>query len=102
MQKVDVGSVDGSGELRIIVETSFVFSPVVSGAPVVCKFFDIVEWNAVVPADVWQLVWPASLGYAVAQIINVRLGNCDLKGTNLRSLLDLTNHAHNSSQLALR
>src|SRR4029077_16068937 len=59
VEEMNVLAVDGGRELRVGVETGFLGPPVVGCAPVVSQVFHFGEWDAVIPAGVGELVWPA-------------------------------------------
>src|SRR5437763_13257783 len=75
MQEVDVLAVDLGRELWELIQSGFVLAPVVAGAPIFGQVLEVVERNASAPADARQLVGPASASQAVAQIVQVGLGN---------------------------
>jgi hypothetical protein len=77
MQEVHAGTVDGGGELRVLVELGLVLAPVVAVAPVGGELLEVAERHAAAPADVGQLVGPAGTVQPLAQVVQVGLGDVD-------------------------
>src|SRR5437763_4875550 len=75
MQEVDGLAVDLGRVLRELIQFSLLLAPVVAGTPVLSQVLEIVERNASAPADARQLIGPASVGQAVAQVVQIGLGN---------------------------
>ena len=72
--------VDRGGELRELVEPSLVSAPVIAGAPVRGQLLQVPQRHPPAPADAGQLVGPAGAGQAVAQVVQVGLGDGDPEG----------------------
>ena len=77
VQEVHGLPVDLRGELRERVQPVLKDPPVVGRAPVLGQFPHVVQRDAVVPADIGQLVRPPGPGQPVPQVIQLRLRNVD-------------------------
>ena len=77
VREVDVGPVDGGGELRELVEPGLLLAPVVAVGPVGGQLLEVTEGDAAGPPDAGQLVGPAGAVQPVAQVVQVGLGDVD-------------------------
>src|SRR5207244_13069132 len=77
--------------VRPPVEALFLGAPVELRAPVVAQVLQVEEVGAVVPARARDLIGPARARQALAQVVELRLGNLDAERRDVvRHVLDAT------------
>ena len=83
VQEVDVLAVDGRHELRELVQSGLLDSPVEPVGPVAGQVLQVVQRHAAGPVVVGRVLRPAGAGNPVVQVVEVGLGDVDPEGTDL-------------------